>query len=129
MSSYCAQSNIETVYGTDNVADWAAIDSNTSSPTRIAYAISVCSEELDDVARCVGYAIPLQTEAGATPTSVQHWTAVAAGLWLYESRGAQDYDQAGLPRHGHAWRRVWKDNFLERLRDGKIRLDAVMGST
>jgi galactitol-specific phosphotransferase system IIB component len=130
-SSYCTQANIETVYGANNVAKWADIDNDanaTTKSTRITYAIDVASEEIDDVLRTSPVRIPIVTAAGATPKTIEHIAAVLAGLWLYEGRGAEDYNRQGTIRHGHAWRRVWARRYLEDIASGKRALDDTIGN-
>jgi hypothetical protein len=130
-SAYCAQTDIEKVYGANNVSKWADIDLDADAGTksdRITEAIDVASEEIDDALRLLGVRIPAATAAGATPTTVRHLAAVLAGLWLYEARGAEDYNRDGTIRHGHAWRREWADNYLNMIVTGKRKLDMATGN-
>jgi hypothetical protein len=130
-SAYCTQANIETVYGATNVGRWADIDNDGDAgtkSTRITYAIDVASEEIDDVLRTMAVRVPVVTSAGATPKTIEHLAAVLAGLWLYEARGAEDYNRNGEIRHGHAWRREWVDQYLEDIKSGKRKLNDVIGN-
>jgi hypothetical protein len=130
-SAYCAQADIEKVYGTTNVGKWADINNDANATTksgRITEAIDVASEEIDDVLRLLDVRIPAVTAAGATPPTIKHLAAVLAGLWLYEARGAEDYNRNGTIRHGHAWRRDWADNYLNMIATGKRKLDMAIGN-
>lgn len=101
-NSYCTQSNIEATFGTNNVANWAKLSDSDSAATiaaRITRAITVASEEIDDALRYAGMDIPCEDSDGLTPTSVEQLCADLAGVWLYESRGVDDVDPQGNPRH------------------------------
>lgn len=131
MSTYCTQAQIEVVYGVNNIAKWADIDNDANATTkanRITAAISYASEEIDDVLRTMGVRIPIVTASGSTPTTIVHIAAVLAGLWLYEGRGAEDYNRDGTIRHGHAWRRDWAYQYLDDLKSGKRAIDGTIGN-
>jgi phage gp36-like protein len=118
-------------FGTNNVNDWANIDNDSNATTisnRITQAIADASEEVDDFLRSLGYRIPIQTAAGTTPPTILRLTMELAGLWLYEARGAEDYNRQGGPRHGHAWRRDWVYGYMDDLKSGRRVLDAQLGN-
>ncbi|MHC4370521.1 MAG: phage protein Gp36 family protein [Planctomycetota bacterium] len=130
-SDYCVQADMEKEYGTTNIDEWSDIDGDgdaTKKANRITAMREVADEEIDDMLRLLGARIPAVTAAGTTPPTIKHLSAVLAGLWLYESSGAQDYNRNGSIRHGHAWRREWADDMLDRIATGKRRLDLVIGN-
>ncbi len=129
MSTYCTRANIEAVYGPTNVAKWADLDAdeNASNITaRITLAISVASEEIDDFVRLTQYTIPLATAAAETPVTITNLAATLAGIWLYEARGSQDFDpKTGAPYHRLAFKLEETKQFLEQLRTGDRKIDAL----
>jgi len=129
--SYCVQSDIELEFGATNVGEWADIDNDASAPTkaaRIAEAILVADEEIDEILRLTQFRLAAtQADGSGTPKTINRLARVIAGLWLYEARGAVDYTRDGSPKHGHWWRREWADKYLEQLRSGERKLDALVG--
>lgn len=129
--TYCTQADIELEYGATNLAQWADIDNDgdaTKKANRIAHAIAVASEEIEEVLRKMHFRLPaVQGSGSGIPTTINRLAAVMAGLWLYECRGAQDFSRDGTPLHGHWWRRQWADKYLEELRTGVRKLDAIEG--
>lgn len=127
MSTYCTLANIQSIFGTTNVAEWLDMDNDGSADSgRSDRAIAVASDEIDDVARAgMHYSIPLLTAAGATPTTISDLAATLAGLWLYESRGSQDIDpNSGKPYHRLAFKREGALRVLDEIRTGRRRIDA-----
>jgi len=101
-STYCTRSDVEAQFGVKNVERWAKLeDGYTASQitSRINAAIDAVSENIDDMLRAGAFEIPVTDSSGATPASIKEICAVMAGVWLYESRGVDDVDQAGNPRH------------------------------
>lgn len=128
MSSYCDRDDIEAVFGVDNVELYADLDNDDDSgkiTARIAQAISVASEEIDDLMRGLHYRLPLATAGGTTPTSIANLAAHLAGLWLYESRGAVDLDREGSPVHRLRYLREWTDRVINDIQSGRRKLDAM----
>lgn len=81
--AYIVQADIENVFGKDNVARWSNLDGEVGADvTRIATAISVAEEDVENRFRGGKYAIPL------TPASqiIKSWCARLAGIWLFENR-------------------------------------------
>ncbi|MFQ5492319.1 MAG: phage protein Gp36 family protein [Phycisphaerae bacterium] len=129
--AYCAQSDIELEFGATNVAKWADIDNDgdaTTKSNRITEAIAIADEEIDEVLKNTAMKISLtQADGSGTPKTINRLARVIAGLWLYESRGAEAYTRDGTPQHGHYWRRAWVERYLEELRSGTRKLDALTG--
>ncbi len=126
---YSVRSNVESVYGVDNVSKWADLDNdeNAGSITaRITRAIVVADDMIDNVLRVAHYTIPIANAAGTTPVTIVELSAVMAGLWLYEARGSQDFDpNTGVPHHRLAWRERWAKETLREIETQQFKLDAV----
>ena len=127
MSTYCDTDDIDQIFGTTNVTRWADLDCDANA-TKIAnrktQAIVVACEEIDDYLRNTPYRIPAQTAAAATPASIAELAATLAGIWLYEARGAQDF-QEGKPYHRYAFKRTWARRVLAEIADGTRKIDAI----
>ena len=128
MSTYCVRSDVEATFGVQNVESWAKLQDSYSAAnitTRITRAIAVASEEIDDVLRFAGIEIPCVDEDGSTPTTIEQICADLAGVWLYESRGVDDIDRSGNPRHKlqyHAERAYVK---LQRIAERKLKINII----
>jgi len=96
MANYIAKSDIESVFGADNVAAWSNLDNTDAGANedRIDAAIAYAEAVIDDRFRTSRYAVPLQGD-GATLYVVKDWAAKLAGIWLYESRGLRDANDEG----------------------------------
>lgn len=127
MSTYCVKADVENVFGIENVKQWSDIENaGSANTTRITQAIAVASERIDDVARTINYTIPLADEDATDSVTITDLTAVLAGLWLYEARGAQDYNpQTGEVTHRFEFKRQRAEQLLADIRDQRIRINAV----
>ncbi|MBI5724604.1 MAG: DUF1320 family protein [Planctomycetes bacterium] len=83
--SYITQTDIENVFGSNNVISWSNLDNDTTTAntTRIAEAITYAEGLIDDKFRGGPYALPFSP----VPAVVKDWAAKLAGLWLYDARG------------------------------------------
>lgn len=86
---YCTRSDIEDLFGTDNLALWADLDGDrdaTKIAARIAKAITYAQADLDS--RLLGgpYVVPITTSHPV----ITELTATLAGAWLYSARGQLD---------------------------------------
>lgn len=91
--SYCSRSDIEALFGAVNVKKWADLDNtDVDAPitARIATAIEYAQATVNDRLRGGRYTIPL-TEP--PPTTVIDTASRLAGVWLYEARGSQDFNE------------------------------------
>ena len=81
--SYIAKSDIEDVFGKDNVAVWSNLDGETDADTaRIARAIVLAEEDVENRFRGGKYQLPFSP----IPEVVKNWCATLAGIWLFENR-------------------------------------------
>lgn len=89
MGTYISASDIDDVFGTENVTRWSALDgSGTRDTDRISTAISWAEATVEARFRGTAYDLPLPSSPLVT-----RWCAVVAGLWLYESRGTGDAER------------------------------------
>lgn len=119
----CERADIEAIFGKDNVAKWADLDEGQSPAkiaSRIARAIADTTVDFYDRIRGGVYLIPF-----ATPdrTSIG-LCARLAGVWLYESRGVEDWDpETGTPGHILTWHRDHAYKELEKIKNGRRRIE------
>lgn len=126
---YCTRSDVESIFGTENVAQWADLDNDqdaTNIATRIADAILDADAYIDDQMRMSQYAIPLANSSAQTPRSIKRLSAAKAGLLLYEARGSMDVNEVtGAPIHRYAARAKEIDRMLDLYKSDRAGLDAV----
>lgn len=83
MGKYIAQSDIEDVFGKDNVAVWSNLDGEADADTaRITRAIVLAEEDVENRFRGGKYRLPFSP----IPEVVKNWCATLAGIWLFENR-------------------------------------------
>ena len=126
---YCTRADIEDRFGVENVKLWADLDSDKHSYKilkRIWRAIEDSYNEINDVLRGSVYAVPLTTTSGAIPSYAKRLCAILAGVWLYESRGVQDFSpETGESTHRLSFHKNVAERMLQELRKGRIDLDAT----
>jgi phage gp36-like protein len=86
---YCTRADIESLFGADNVAKWADLDSDqdaTKITARITKAIIYAQADLDSRLMGGPYIVPFTT-AHAVITDL---TARLAAIWLYKAHGTTD---------------------------------------
>lgn len=123
--SYCDQDDIEAIYGSNNVDDWATVDAGDDASTkaaRVTWACNAATAFIDDALRMTRYRIPLVTESGSTPTTINILAAKYAGVLLYEIRGQED---SGRSEHKFSGARARAEAYLEQVKKGVVKLDAI----
>ena len=129
---YSARTDVEAVFGTTNVEQWATLDDGDGAAeitARITAAILYADAQIDDIARLSPYRTPLQDDDRNTPTTIMKLSAKLAGIELYEARGSQDFNpQTGMPYHRLAFQATRAKRLLEAIRTGQVKLDAVLGA-
>jgi len=90
MPKYIAQSDLEDLFGINNIAVWSNLDdtNTTADADRIARAIVFAENYVESRLRGTTVAVPLDT---VTPI-LTHTIATIAGYWLYSPRGMRDSD-------------------------------------
>lgn len=131
MANYIAQSNIEDVFGSVNVSKWADLDNDADAAkiaARIAKAIAWAENEIDDRLRGGPYILPIvkgTSPSMTVPLAIIDTAANLAGVWLYENRGVQDFDQeTGMAHHRLEWNRARAERTLKEILAGVRVLDA-----
>jgi phage gp36-like protein len=83
MGAYIVQSDVEDLFGVDNIAAWSDLSgAGSADSARITRAISYAEGIIDDSFRDGRYAIPFVP----VPTIVKDWAAKLAGTWLFFCR-------------------------------------------
>lgn len=88
MGKYIGQSDIEDVFGIDNVAIWSNLDnsSDAADAGRVQKAIEYAEEEVENRFRESRYTVPFVGLYGDVPRVLKDWMAKIAGVWLFECR-------------------------------------------
>ena len=123
MTNLCQRSDVEDIFGVDNVAKWADKDKDQIAAkiaARIAKAITAATANFYDQLRGGVYKIPFTTP---DRTSID-LCARLVGVWLYESSGIEDWDpDTGTPGHILTWHRDHVYRELKKIRDGIRRIE------
>lgn len=127
--SYCERTDIESIYGANNVADWADLDRDQDDDkiaASITGAIADATDYLDDRFRDSRYVVPIVATIGGTPRQVKRLCARLAGLYLYEARGAQDINpETNQLQHRYRGVQTMVDQQIDHYLSGKMVLDAT----
>jgi len=87
MGSYISQTDIENIYGSDNVAAWSDLTGgDTADTTRIASSIAYAERYVDNKFRSSRYQVPFVATGSTLDPQLVDWAASFAGDWLYRSR-------------------------------------------
>lgn len=124
--AYAARTDVETVFGKENVKKWADLENNgvdADVTARIAAALTFAEDDINSRLRGGPYAIPLDTPVEVLIVDV---TAKIAGVWLYESRGVQDVNpDTGAPLHKLWWHKNDAGRTIRDIVSGKRRLAII----
>lgn len=84
MGVYIAQSDIEDIFGIDNVRIWSnlANEDSSANSARITNAIEYAEAEIENRFRNGRYAVPFANGGSV----LVNWIASLAGIWLFEHR-------------------------------------------
>ena len=86
--AYILRTDIEDIFGKENVKKWADLDSagvTADITARITRAITAAEDRVNSRLRNGPYTIPF----GSPESIIQEITAKFAGLWLYNTRGTR----------------------------------------
>lgn len=121
--AYCKRADIEAIFGTVEVKKWADKDEDgvvADITARITEAIAFADDKIDTELRGGPFAIPFTTVFPA----IKRLSAVLAGVWLYEIRGIQDFDQeTGQAQHRLSWHKTDAARQIKLIRSGVVRLE------
>lgn len=123
MGRYIDKSDVEDRYGQDNVRRWSNLDNDSTlaNTSRITSAISYAEDYIDDRLRHYSYTLPLSASEGTLRT-IKEVASLLAGVWLYESRGADDTDEFGRPQNKLSAMRNRAERLLNQVVRGEITL-------
>lgn len=124
--AYCTRTDIETLFGANNVAAWADLDNDEDTvkvAARIVAAIVTADDFIESYMRDGPYALPLADDEDAVPALVRDISARLAGSNLYSARGVIDYDPNGEPVNRLQWHREQAEKNLQRLKNRTLNLD------
>ena len=124
--AYCIQSDIENLFGVENVARWSNLDNQgaTADAGRVAAGIAYAAALIDDRFRNSRYSVPLVALSGEL-AAITDLAARLAGCWLYESRGMADGAADRADAGGIAGHRRYVERSLGRYVAGQDQLAAV----
>ncbi len=121
---YCSRAHMESMFGRENIAKWADMENTEDAQlgfSRVSRSIVVATAEIDDRLRDGPVVIPF----AVPPTTIVNLAAAFAGVWLYESRGIEDFDDTtGQPIHRLAHHKKQAIRTLDEIRAGKRVIDA-----
>ena len=132
---YAVAADLYEVFGQLNIYKWANIESlddndedyETNIQGRITKAITLATADINDKLRGGPYEIPF-TNTSLTAT-VNYICILKAGIWLYEWRGADDYNfEDGRVTHRYSFLSDRADKMLEQLRRDARRLGSQTSS-
>ena len=129
--SYAERTDVEAVFGVANVAAWADLDNDGDSSKiddRVTLALSMADCEINDKLRGGIYVLPLvKTGEDEPPETVVNMAAMLAGVFLYESRGVQDFNpDSGQAVHRLTWYRKRVESTIREITSGVRMLDAEL---
>lgn len=131
--AYTTRAAIETMFGKNNVEEWADLDGDGADATilaRINAAIAYADDEIESRLRNTLYLIPIATKAGATPAIIADVANRLAAVWLYETRGVMELDaETGKPIHKLYWHKLDAEKKLNEILSGVRHLDSTMSAT
>lgn len=87
---YADQSDVENIFGRDNVAIWSNLDNDDTDAdvARIQEALDDADSQINTALRGV-YAVPVAV-SGDDANVLKRIAATMAGVWLYRNRGDRD---------------------------------------
>jgi hypothetical protein len=97
---YAVQSDLETQFGTSNIATWSNLNASGVQPllpnvARIQQAFDYADARIISTFLNFGnYATPLVPQ-GTDVFLVNRWNVIITGAWLYQARGIRDADPQG----------------------------------
>ena len=118
---YASLARMENIFGRFNVSVWAKIEDVPTGDVdaRIAEAIADADDYIDGQLRgSVVKVLPIVDP----PRIITRIASTLAGIWLYETRGVRDQDDAGNTFHRYSAQKKWAEDMLTRIRNGRHRI-------
>lgn len=126
--AYCVRTDIETLFGVNNVTSWADLDNDanaTKITARITAAIVTADDFIDSYLRNGPYALPLANDADTVPVLVRDISVRLAGANLYSARGVTDYNADGDPEDRMQHHRDLAESRLQLIKNRTLNLDVA----
>lgn len=120
--AYATEAELKALFGTVSVEKWADKDEDqdaTKISTAISDALDLATAQIDDRLRGGPYEIPF----ASAPTLVMDVCRKLAGIALYSSRGAIDFDANGEPIDRLSGFRQEAEDVLTKILNGHYRLN------
>ena len=92
--AYHDKDDLDTLWGSRNVAYWADKDRDANAgniAARKAWAIAATEAMMDEYLENCGYTVPIRDKADAVPTSIMVLATMFTGVLLYTSSGIEHY--------------------------------------
>jgi phage gp36-like protein len=126
MVYYGTRTDVEQVFGRDNIRKWSNLD-NVDAETddgRVAEAMTQASAEIDTALLDGPYSTPLTGMSATTQQLVKTLWAKLAGVWLYANRGQKD--DGGEEGQGNRYAKMDRDvrRELRMIKSGVYRIQA-----
>jgi hypothetical protein len=128
---YTSEERLKTLFGTNNINQWADVDNDQDAETiaaRLDWACSAATSLVNDTLRDGPYAVPF--DLTAVPTTIIDATTRIAAAFLYDSRGIQDSDpNTGEGRNLLAPHKKAAEYILQQILAGKLTLNVATTTT
>lgn len=122
--AYATREELELLFGKSNVEKWADLENEEDAghiTTRIDRAIKHADNRVDSMLRRSRFRVPLSP----VPDVIVDIATRLAGVWLYESRGVQDWnEETGRPAHKLQWHKQEAERVLRAIQAGQIDLES-----
>lgn len=123
----CTRTDVEQIFGTTAVSAWADLNNNGNSAeiaARIEYRIAMADSYIRSILSNSMWAMPV--EGDTLPVVISYNTAAMAGVYLYEGRGVQDYNEKGFAQHQLSFHKKNVEDFLKGVLVGSISLSPLL---
>ena len=128
--AYFAQSDMEAIYGTYNIATWGNFTPNATSTdsTRISTCIAQVGASIDAYMAQGPYQVPLVSSADgtSTPIIIVQYAAYLGGYWLWDTRNLNKVKEevAEMKR-----KRDYAMQGLMQIIHGRMQIPAILRGT
>ena len=123
--TYASLDDVVNRFGAENIATWSNTENNDRELDygRIVAALDYADNHINDRFRDSRYETPLSPIS----TTIKNWAVTLAGVWLYESRGADEL-QEGARVHSLQFFRSMVEAEIDQALQGVINIGAMADS-
>lgn len=117
---YANKSDIEIIFGSDNVTKWADLNNSsdqTEIDARICWSLQQAHSQINDRLTPGPYKIPFETPV---PIQIIDTCARLAGVILYESRGITDMTDGEKPKNQLTYHRQLAMKLLNNILNDRV---------